>query len=72
MARIIQFPPQPGAFTEIENTWFYEGARCKANCGQPDDKEKSCPAFIKKYAEDNATVERCTCLMCQHLELDQD
>lgn len=72
MAKIIQFPPQPGAYTEIENTWFYEGARCKADCGQPDDKEKSCPAFVKKYAEDNATPERCFCLLCQHFELGRD
>ena len=30
MARIINFPPQPGKFEEIEDTWFYEGSTCKA------------------------------------------
>ena len=69
MAKIINFPPQPGKFEEFENTWFFEGTTCKENRGQPDGKERNCPSFVKKYPNDKVTADRCHCHMCQYLEL---
>lgn len=72
MAKIISFPPQPGKYEEIANDWFYEGARCKANMGTPDDEERACIAFAKKYPGDNVTADRCHCLLCVNLEINED
>lgn len=69
MAKIIPFPPQPGKYEEIPNDWFYEGSTCKANAGKPDDSERACSAFVKKYPTDNVTAEKCTCLMCANFEV---
>ena len=72
MARIINFPPQPGKFEEIEDTWFYEGSTCKANGGEPDANARKCPLFVKKYPHDTVTPDHCYCLMCQHFSVPED
>lgn len=72
MAKIISFPPQPGKYEEESSDWFYEGATCKANAGKPDDSERNCPAFVKKFPEDKVTAGKCTCLLCAKFEVGTD
>jgi len=70
MSKIINFPPQPSKFEEVPTDWFYEGTSCRAKAGTPNDSERSCSAFEKKYPEDNVTAEKCYCVMCNNFLFD--
>lgn len=68
MAKIVQFPPQPGIYEELPSDWFYDEMTCRVNAGTPDGEERSCPLFVKKYPGDKVESSHCHCLLCANME----